>query len=111
MISRRGAFHDGVVEGFFVEDDVRLDDAAVFRTARCRCALDEVEIVESAAGHAVVAHDGAVKLVDFFAAGELVQAVDVLSDDGGEVFPRVPSLASFRCTALGPSFGAIILVR
>ena len=38
-----------------------------------------------AAGHAVVAHNGAVEFVHFFTASELVQAVDVLRDDGTEL--------------------------
>lgn len=81
----QGAFENILVEGFFVEDDVGLDDAAIFGAAgNAGGVSDEVKVVEAAAGHAVVAHDGAVELVDFFAAGELVQAVDVLGDDGGE---------------------------
>ena len=81
----QGAFENILVEGFFVEDDVGLDDAAVFGAAgNAGGVFDEVKVVEAAAGHAVVAHDGAVELVDVFAAGELVQAVDVLGDDGGE---------------------------
>ena len=82
----QGAAEDVVVEGFFIEDDVGLDDAAVFRAARdAFAAAHKVEVIEAAAGHAVVAHDGAVELVDFFAACHLVQAVDVLCDDGGEL--------------------------
>lgn len=81
----QSAAENVVVEGFLIEDNVGFDDAAVFWAAwDAIAAAHKVEVVKSAAGHAIVAHNGAVELVDFFASGHLMKAVDVLCDDGRE---------------------------
>ena len=72
-----------LIQPLFVEDDVRLDDTAAFGAARHTGAVgDEVHIVERAALDAVVAQGAAVELVHRLGACRLMEAVDVLGDDG-----------------------------
>ena len=60
---------------------------------------------------AIVAQDAPVQLQHLAAAGLLVQAVDVLGDDGLELALRLSSSASFRCAAFGCAPGASIFCR
>ena len=79
----QGLFDDVVVQAFFIEDDVRLDDAAAGVALGDACGILHVFGVEEfVAVHAEVAMNAAVQFQDVLAARFLVQAVDVLGDDG-----------------------------
>ena len=79
----QGLFDDVVVQAFFVEDDVGLDDAAAGVTlGDARGILHVFGVKEFVAVHAEIAVDAAVQFQDIFTARFLVQAVDVLGDDG-----------------------------
>ena len=79
----QGLFDDVVVQAFFVEDDVGLDDAAAGVTlGDARGILHVFGVEEFVAVHAEVAMNAAVQFQDVLAARFLVQAVDVLGDDG-----------------------------
>ena len=78
----QGLFDDVVVEPFFVEDDVRLYGAAAgIAFGDARRILHILGIEEFMAVGAEVAVDAAVKFEDVFAAGFLMEDVDVLGDD------------------------------
>lgn len=77
---------DIAVETFFIQDDIGFDDAAALRAVRNRRTKCD-KVVNAEKGPAlgtIVAMDGAVQLIHGFAAGPLVQAVDILRDDGAE---------------------------
>ena len=79
----QGLFDDVVVQAFFIEDDVGLDGAAAGVALGDACGILHVFGVEEfVAVHAEVAVDAAVQFQDILTARFLVQAVDVLGDDG-----------------------------
>ena len=78
---------NGALIGFFreefpVEGDIGADQLSADGTGRdlFRTLEDEILVLLPAAGDAVVGADGPVDLIDIFAAGFLVQTVDVLCD-------------------------------
>ena len=73
------------VEPLLIQHDVRLDKPATRAVRDAVTVADELGRVEPAALLAVVAVDRAVQLIDVFAARLLVQAVDVLRDDGAQL--------------------------
>ena len=73
-----------VIQPFLVEHDFRLDDAAAGTFRDALRVSDVFRREELRALQAAVAVDGAVELQHGFAAGLLMQPVDVLGDDGGE---------------------------
>ena len=91
--------NDGVIQAFFVEDDIRLDPAAAIAVRdRVLAVLHEFGGEELAAVHAVVPVDTAVEFKDLFAAGCLVKPVDVLGDDTDQfafLFPFGQLLVGF----------------
>ena len=79
----QGLFDDVVVEAFFVEDDVRLYRAAAgVALGNAGGIFHILGVEEFMAVHAEVAVDTAVEFEDVLAAGFLVEAVDILGDDG-----------------------------
>ena len=81
-----GLFNDIVIKAFFVEDDVRFDRAAAGVTFGYACRrMDVFGVEEFMAVLAEIAVYAAVQLEDVLAACLLVQAVDILGDDGFEL--------------------------
>ena len=80
---RHGPGEHFLVQPFLVQNNIRLDDAAALGAAgHAGTVGNEVHIVERAALHAVVAQGAAVELVNGLGPRSLMQAVDVLGDDG-----------------------------
>lgn len=77
-----GLIQDIHVQAFLVQDHVGLDAAAAAAHGDAFGVHDIFRVIELAAALAVVAEGAAVELQDVFAAGRLVEAVDVLGDDG-----------------------------
>lgn len=79
----QGLFDDVVVQSFFIQDDVGLDGAAAGVALRHALAVEHVfGVKEFMAALAEIAVYAAVQFEDVFAAGLLMEAVDVLRDDG-----------------------------
>ena len=75
------------IKRLLVQYHIRFDDAAALRTVgnmtlAVSLIHDVVKAVGSAAVHAIVAQHRSVKFKDLFAAGLLMQPVDVLRHDG-----------------------------
>lgn len=81
-----------IVQPFFIEDDLGLDETAAAASGNACAVADELRRVFFAAARAAVAVDRAVQLIDAAAPRLLVQTVDILRDDGAEL-----SLAFQRC--------------
>lgn len=78
----QGLFDDVVVQSFFVQDDIGLDGAAAGVALRYALAVEHVfGIEEFMAALAEIAVHAAVQFEDVFAAGLLMEAVDILRDD------------------------------
>ena len=73
------------VKRLLIEHDVGLHNAAAGAAGDALCIADEFTGIEFAAFHAVIAQNAAVQLKDVPASGLLVQTVDVLRDDGGQM--------------------------
>ena len=96
------AHHGCLVQALLVEHHVWLHHPATRWTAGHAAGLQqEVQAVEPAALHAVVPVDGAVELVHRFAPRRLVEPVDVLSHNGGQLFRRL-QLRQFPMSCIGP---------
>ena len=79
----QGLFDDVVVQSFFIQDDVGLNGAAAGIALRHAVAVEHVfGVKEFMAALAEIAVHAAVQFEDVFAAGFLMEAVDVLRDDG-----------------------------
>ena len=89
------------VEPLLIQHDVRLDKPAARTVRDAATVADELGRVELAALLAVVAVDRAVQLIDVFAARLLVQAVDVLRDDGAQL-TRAFQLRQLLVRGVGP---------
>ena len=87
----QGVLDGVVVEPLLIEHHVRLDHPAAGAAGHALRFEDIVQAVGLSALHAVVAQDAAVQLADVAAAGLLMEAVDVLGDDGGQLAPFLPA--------------------
>ena len=74
-----------LVERLLIEHDVGLHDAAAGAAGDALRIADKLGGIKFAALHAVIAQNAAVQLIDALAPGLLVQTVDVLRDDGGQM--------------------------
>lgn len=85
MDGHDGLFDGGLVKTFLVEDHIGFHGAAAGAFGDAFAVSDEFGGVEFSAAGAIVSKDGAVELIDFFTASFLMEAIDVLGDDGGEL--------------------------
>ena len=81
---RNGAIHGVTIQRLLIKHHIRLDDAAAGAPGHAGCILDKFRAVEFSAAGAVIAQHGAMKLINAFAAGFLMQAVNVLGHHSGE---------------------------
>ena len=87
--------HNIRIQAFLVEDDVRFDGSAALAAFRDAVRFFHIiSIIELPAAGAVIAEDRTVQLQNLFAAGFLVQAVDILRDDRLQL-PRLLQLGQF----------------
>ena len=95
-----------LIQPFLVEHHVGLHRSTAVRAAGHAFAPgDEVRAEKAAAFHAVVAVDGAVKLIHCFAARRLMKPVDVLGDHRAEL-PGPLQLRQLLVGGVGPGIGA-----
>ena len=81
-ISRMDSLSVFWLRALLVEHHIRLDGAAAAAPGDAFGVEDIVQIIEFSALFAVIAVDAAVELQDVLAASGLMEAVDVLGDDG-----------------------------
>ena len=89
-----GAGNHCVIKTFFIKHDVRLDTPAAFAVGNGFLAVaNEVSGEKFPAFHTVIPVDAAMEFKNFFAAGSLVETVDVLGDYSHRfhTVPRDPS--------------------
>ena len=74
-------FQHFLIQAFFIEHNIRFDHAAAF-AVRNPCAFQNcILIVKPPALHAIIAERTSVQLQYCFAAGSLMQSIDILRDD------------------------------
>lgn len=84
---KNGTLHDGSIQRFFVQNHIRLDNAT---TAATRNAIGRffsgshhlMHVMELSTAHAVVSKNASMQLEHVLATSRLMQAVDVLGNDG-----------------------------
>ena len=83
--SANGTAYHIIIETFLVQYDIRLNDAAAFAARNILGVEDKFSREEFMAFSAVIAENAAVELIDIFTAGSLMETVDILGNDSGQL--------------------------
>ncbi len=74
-----------IIETFLVQNDIGLNDAAAVTERNILGIEDKISGEELMAFSAVIAENATVQLIDVFTAGSLMEAVDILGNDSGQL--------------------------